>query len=200
MKKLLIIVFLLFLILLPNVKSKEIESKINKIKVDIKGYVINPGVYELEENSTVYDLISISGGLNENADTSIINLSKRLKDQDVVIVYSISEVNEMRNGSTSIKIVEKECICPKIDNVACINDNNIKQNEDLSDESNKGSKINLNTATIDELKTLTGIGDSKAKSIIEYRKNKPFSKIEDLMEVKGIGQTMFNKIKENISV
>ncbi|HPZ24249.1 MAG TPA: ComEA family DNA-binding protein, partial [Bacilli bacterium] len=60
--------------------------------------------------------------------------------------------------------------------------------------------ININTATIEELQTLTGIGESKAKAIIEYREKTPFVKIEDIKNVTGIGDSLFEKIKDNISV
>lgn len=159
-----------------------------KITVDIKGAVKNPGVYEIDTDTTTYELIKLAGGLRSYADTSLINLSKKLSDEDVVIIYTIDEVNSLTSGDRSVKVVEKECMCPKISNVSCVN--------------TKVSKnvINLNTATIEELQTLNGIGKSKAEAIIEYRKNNPFTKIEDIMNVKGIGKSLYEKNKESIGV
>lgn len=102
----------------------------------------------------------------------------------------------MKKGSTSIKYIEKQCVCPKIENAACI--------EDIIDNSNsiinKTGKISLNTATLDELLTIPGIGQSKAKLIIEYRNTNGFKKIEDIMNVKGIGNGIFEKIKDYITI
>ena len=108
-----------------------------------------------------------------------------------------------------IKYIEKECICPKIENDACIeniidnNPNNIVDNNPNNVVDNnpntENDKISLNNATLDELMTLDGIGEVKAKAIIAYREeNGGFKKIEDLMEVNGIGEATFNKIKEKL--
>lgn len=187
MKKLLVLLLVfIFLCNLNVVKCKGI----NKIKVDIKGAVVNPGVYEIDSNSRVMDLILASGGLRIDADTSYLNLSKQLFDEDVIIIYTTYEIKEMINGDTSIKIIEKECVCPKIDNSACIK--NVIVNV-------KSNLININTASLEDLMTLPGIGESKANSIIEYRKTNTFNKIEDLINVKGFGEKMFEKIKNNIT-
>ena len=207
---LLIIVFLFF-----NKSSDEIEltsdlsleikeevteeiPKEEKIKVDIKGAVKNPGVYEINSNRRVADAIAISGGLTNDADTSIINLSKNLTDEMVIIIYTKEEVAEMLKGSTSIKYIEKECICPKIENDACID--NVIDNKPDTNTSNE-QKVSLNSATIDELMQLPGIGEVKAKAIIAYREeNGGFKSIEELLEVNGIGESTFNKIKDQLSL
>ena len=207
---LLIIVFLFF-----NKNSDEIEltsdlsleikeevteeiPKEEKIKVDIKGAVKNPGVYEINSNRRVADAIEISGGLTNDADTSIINLSKNLTDEMVIIIYTKEEVAEMLKGSTSIKYIEKECICPKIENDACID--NVIDNKPDTNSSNE-QKVSLNSATIDELMQLPGIGEVKAKAIIAYREeNGGFKSIEELLEVNGIGESTFNKIKDQLSL
>ena len=192
MKKIIyVVIVLLVLVLTINIKpSKALE--INKIIVDIKGAVNNPGIYELSSGSTVYDLIGMAGGLWSYADTSLINLSKRLSNEDVVIVYTIDEVTSFTSGNTAVKVIEKECMCPKIENVSCI-DKKVNQVIEIG-------MININIATLEELQKLPGIGEAKAKAIIEYRNKTPFSKIDDIMKVKGIGKAMYEKIKDNIRV
>ena len=207
---LLIIVFLFFIknsdeIELTSDLSLEIKEEVTeeipkeeKIKVDIKGAVKNPGVYEINSNGRVADAIEISGGLTNDADTSIINLSKNLTDEMVIIIYTKEEVAEMLKGSTSIKYIEKECICPKIENDACID--NVIDNKPDTNTSNE-QKVSLNSATIDELMQLPGIGEVKAKAIIAYREeNGGFKSIEELLEVNGIGESTFNKIKDQLSL
>ena len=177
--------------------TEEIPKE-EKIKVDIKGAVKNPGVYEINSNGRVADAIEISGGLTNDADTSIINLSKNLTDEMVIIIYTKEEVAEMLKGSTSIKYIEKECICPKIENDACID--NVIDNKPDTNTSNE-QKVSLNSATIDELMQLPGIGEVKAKAIIAYREeNGGFKSIEELLEVNGIGESTFNKIKDQLSL
>lgn len=167
------------------------EVQFTKYMVDIKGAVNSPGVYQLDSNLTVNDAIKIAGGLTKDADTSIINLAKKITDEMVIIIYTKEEVKNSNVVDTVIKIVEKECICPNIQNDGCLNDN-IKDNISNKDE----KLVNINTANLEELETISGIGESKAKSIIEYRqKNGLFEKIEDIMNVEGIGESLYEKIK-----
>lgn len=179
-------------------KKSIVETSVSKkkVNVDIKGAVKNPGLKVLEVGTTVNDLIIYSGGLLENADTSLINLSKKLTDEMVVIVYTTDEVKELKEGSTSIKVVEKECICPQVKNDACVNREEIPK----ENTSNISNKVNINTASKEELMTLSGIGATKAIAIIEYRKTKPFKNVEDITNVNGIGTSTFEKIKDNLTI
>lgn len=177
--------------------EKEI-SKIESIKynIDIKGAVKKPGVYQLDSNLTVNDAIKIAGGLTNEADTSIINLAKKITDEMVIIVYTKEEVKKSNIVDTVIKVVEKECICPNIENDGCLN-NEITDNITNKEES---SLVNINTASIEELQTLSGIGESKAKKIVEYReKNGNFKNIEDIKNVEGIGESLYETIKIHIT-
>ena len=186
------------------------EKKITPelVYVDIKGAIINPGVYEIENNKKVIDVIALAGGFTENADTSMINLAKKVTNEMVVIIYTKEEVKEATKPNQIIKYVDKECICPQIKNDACIN-----QSKNTSTEKNTSSKkedqqatkseekININTATLEELQTLTGIGESKAQSIIAYREEiGSFKTIEELKNVAGIGDSLYEKIKDSITV
>lgn len=170
-----------------EVQTKEEEQTTktnqNKVIVDIKGMVNNPGVYEVETTSRVNDVITLAGGLKEGADTSNINLAKIVYDEMTIIVYSSEEVLEKYKQEVCI------CNCPYIENNACI------------DNETDSSLVNINTAGVEELTTLTGIGDVKAEAIIKYRNEVgKFTTTEDLLKVDGIGEALFEKIKDHITV
>lgn len=179
-----------------EVKEKNKAKTTNtKIMVDIKGEVVNPGIYTLDDNQRVIDVINMAGGITKNADTSVLNLSKKLKDEMVIIVYSYYEVKNF----SYVKEVEKKVQtgCSKgindVENDACI--------EDDSSSEEESSIISINTATKEELMTLTGIGEKKADDIIKYREeNGEFTSIEDIKNVKGIGDSLFEKIKDYITL
>ena len=102
--------------------------------------------------------------------------------------------------------IEYECICPDNKNDACIsNQDTVNTNgtkiSSKSSTINKDDKISINTATLEELMTLSGIGETKAKAIIEYRENNgAFKTLEDLMNVSGIGESSYSKIKDSIKL
>lgn len=176
-------------------KSTQKEAKKELYKVDIKGEVNNPGIYTLKESSRVIDVIEAASGLTENANTSVINLSKKITDEMVIIIYSNKQVKEFEKTKEIEKQVQEKCQKP--DENSLVNDACISQEKNSSNN----QKISINNATLEELMTLSGIGESKAKDIIEYRTaNGPFKKIEDLMEIPGIGESIFAKIKENITL
>lgn len=169
--------------------EEEKKTEVKEIKVDIKGSVKKPGVYTLKENSRTNDAIIASGGLLKNANTRFINLSKILNDGDVIVVYSNEEIKKAQKEEKIV--VETPCVCEEIKNDSCYKE----------EKENLTSKININTATTSELIKLNGIGESKAKLIIEYRtKNGKFKDIKDIMNIKGISETLFSKIKENITI
>ncbi|MCI9433711.1 MAG: hypothetical protein HFI86_00350 [Bacilli bacterium] len=181
--------------------NDNLQISSNNTKVNIKGAVVNPGVYSFENGERVIDAIEKSGGLLETADTSVINLSKSLFDEMVIIIYTYDEVQAMKGNNVLVQYVEHECNCPKLENDACL----VKDNESNNNVSNGNfsinQKISLNTATIDQLQTLSGIGESKAKAIIKYREEYGnFTKIEDIMNVTGIGEKVFEQIKDNITI
>lgn len=176
----------------------EIEEAIKYITVDIKGEVKNPGVYKIEEGKRVVDAINASGGLTKKAVTKYINLSKVLKDEDVIIINNISELEKIEDKKNieEIKINNKSNISVKESDVITNDKSDIVKESD----SNKNTIVNINTCTLEELLSINGIGESKAKSIIEYRENVGlFTSKEDIMKVSGIGNSLYDKIKDYIT-
>ena len=177
-------------LIVEETTENEIDDEM--CNIDIKGAIQKPGVYKINCNNTINDIINLSGGLTKEADTSLINLAKKIEDEMVIIIYTKEEVKNSNIVDTVIKVVEKECVCPNIENDGCINDKieNTIENNNL---------ININTATLEILMTIPGIGESKAKSIIEYRnENGNFNSIEDLLNVNGIGEKLYEQIKIHI--
>lgn len=159
-------------------ETNTLEEEKNEIVVHITGAIKQEGVYKLEENSRLTDIVELAGGLREDADMSKINLALILEDGMKINIPSINENLE----ESEDKVVE----------------NTIDINKS---ENNKTKKININTASKEELDTLPGIGEATAQKIIEYRnKNGKFSNIEEIKEVSGIGDSKFEKIKDYIKV
>ena len=180
--------------ILNDISNNTKDSEEEVYLVDIKGAINNPGVYKVPVGTRVNDVINAAGGLTDNADTSLINLSKLVIDEMVIIIYTKDEVQNSNLVNTVIKVVEKECVCPNIENDSCINDK-------ITDTITGGNgKVNINTASMDELSKLDGIGESKAQAIIKYREeNGNFKTIEDITNVSGIGSSVYEKIKDNIT-
>lgn len=179
------------------------EEVVETVSFDIKGQVKSPGVYQLDKNATVMDAIKKSGGLTDYADTTYLNLSRKIKDEMVIIVYSKQEIADMKAGKENVVVVEGKCECPKITNDACLKEEEVITNkkEETKENTTTTGPINLNTATQEELDSLPGIGPSKALDIIAYRKeHQGFKTIEELKNVKGIGDATFNKLKDKITV
>lgn len=174
---------------------KEKEENTENISVDIKGEIINPGIYYMKPSTRVIDVIDKAGGLTENADTSVINLSKKVTDEMVIIVYSKEQVKKFEETKTKEELVQEKC--KKVDensleNDACITSKNTEV---------ASGKININTAPKEVLMTISGIGESKAEDIINYREaNGAFKTKEEIKNVPGIGDSIYSKIEETITV
>ncbi|MDU2265131.1 ComEA family DNA-binding protein [Clostridium celatum] len=152
-------------------KENETPEVKNKIVVEIKGEVVKPDVYLLDEGSIIKDLIDIADGLTDEADISNINRAKELSNHELIIIYNIND--EDRDNT----------------------------NYALENDTESNNIININTATESELQSIPGVGEVKAKSIIIYReKNGGFKKIEEIKSVDGIGEKTFEKIKEFIKL
>lgn len=151
--------------------EEEPEEKQTVIYVDVCGQVNTPGVYELSNDSRVYEAIEKAGGVTEKAALSSLNQAEKLSDGQQIYVPSKEEVE---------KGVQDKASTP-------------------GEEQN--GKINLNTATKEELMTLSGIGETKAEAIIRYRNEQgDFQSIEDIKKIEGIKDGIFNKVKDQIAV
>lgn len=160
------------------VNSQDIEKREGKIVVYITGEVKSPGVYYLEKEARLYNLIDIAGGLLETADIDKINLAEKLEDSQKIVISAVVERNEDDDES----------------NLEYVDTN------ESSEKSLDEGKININKATKEQLKTLNGIGDSTADKIINYRNTNKFNSIEEIMNVPGIGNSKFESIKGYICV
>ena len=150
-------------------KTEESSTQEAVIFVDIKGAVKNPGVYQMKVGDRVKDALDAAGGLTAEADSQKVNLAQRVEDQMVIVVPKVGEEAEAIPAGA------------------------------MSKEESKEGKVNINTATVEELKTLKGVGEKKAEAIIEYRKkNGSFKTKEDLMKVRGIGKKLFESFEERI--
>lgn len=196
-----------------KVEEKDESSKSVQFVVDIKGEVKKPGVYILDEGKRVIDVVKKAGGFTVYADTSANNLSKKITDEMVIIIYSENEIADYLATKEKEEKLEEKCNTDIIVNNSCIesssdteNDSDSIENNDKTDEeasssnSDKNKQVSLNSASKEELMTLSGIGESKADAIIEYRKKKKFESIEEIKEVSGIGDALFEKIKDNITI
>lgn len=174
-------------------EAKEEDNSKRKYMVDIKGEVNTPGIYELSPDARIIDVINEAGGLTDSADTTVMNLSKKIADEMVIIIYSKRQVENWLKTKEQEDYLQEKCVQqqegqPK--NNGCI--------EEKKDSTS--TTININTATKEELMSLTGIGEAKADAIMTYRQQTPFTKIEDIKNVSGIGDNIYEEIKNNITV
>ena len=162
-----------------NIKNSVSEEDIEEnIKVYIIGEVKTPGVIELNAGSRLEDAIILAGGTTNLSDLSKINLARVLEDGQKIYIPSINE-----NGNDNLQEVEE------------------LEEYDTNNNLKSAKKININTATITELCTLSGVGESLANKIIKYREeNGKFKTIEDLKNVNGIGDKKYESLKDYICV
>ena len=174
-------------------KEQEKVDITKKIMVYITGEVKNPGIYELEENSRIKDVIEKAGGLKETADITDINLATILQDEDKITIPSKEENKQEKQNTEKIQSNKQSKTTEKSQNTTSISTNTTGKNQN--------TKVNINTATQTELETLPGIGPSIASKIVSYRKeNGKFKSIEEIKKVSGIGESKYANIKELIKV
>ncbi|KGR87683.1 helix-hairpin-helix domain-containing protein [Lysinibacillus boronitolerans] len=157
-----------------NLSESAEEAVMQQVFVEIKGAVMYPGVYELEQDQRIKDVVQLAGGYTENADTQFINHAQKVQDE--MVIYIPIKGEQLEEGAHSLLTLPTE-------------------------SNNKEQKININKADEAMLATLPGIGPSKAQSILTYREeNGQFQTIEDLKNVSGIGDKTFEKLKDAITV
>lgn len=145
-----------------------------KMYVDISGAVVNPGVYEVDSQTRLFQVIEMAGGLTENADMDSLNRAEIVYDGQKIIVGILGEPSAAASESSGSQSAQSGII---------------------------NGKVNLNLAGSATLQTIPGIGPSKAERIIDYRNtNGRFRKIEDIMNITGIGEKTFESIKDYITV
>lgn len=166
-----------------DTKEDKIEEK---IIVHVTGAVEKEGVVEVKEKARINDVIEAAGGITKYADLSLVNLAYIVEDGQKIYIPSKNDTNENSENNKQEKNIVSEA-----------SGTGVIQEEDQK----QGKNVNINKATLVELMTLPGIGESTASKIIEYRKiNGKFNAIEDLKKVSGIGDAKFNTIKSLIHV
>ncbi len=156
-------------------EKQDTQTETQKILVDVEGSVLSPGLYELDADARVGDAVNAAGGLAADAVPAQINLARKIADGEQVYVASVDDA-AVSLGQSSMSVGA------------------------LGKGSEQG-KININTASSDELQKLSGIGPSLAERIIDYREsNGRFSSVDDLQNVSGIGKSRFANIKDKICV
>lgn len=145
--------------------------KEEKIYVHICGAVVNPGVYELDGDSRVFEVIEAAGGFSEDACQDYVNQAGRLNDGERLVIPTIEEIETAKaDGNTGAS-------------------------------SSASGLVNINTASESELGSISGIGAGKAAAIVKYREeNGSFASVEDIMKVSGIKEGTYEKIKDKITV
>lgn len=152
-----------------NNETEVVETSNEKIVVDIKGEVKKPNIYWLDEGSIVEDLIFAAGGITEEGDLRKINRAEELSNHKSIVIPNINDEESQEENIISISG---------------------ENNEDI---------ININTASISELDSLPGIGAAKAEAIVNYREeNGKYKTVEEIKNVSGIGEGVFEKIKNKI--
>lgn len=178
------------------VKIENTEEETNEsIYVEVKGAVQNPGVYAMNEQDLINDAINLAGGFLDNAYTDNINLSKKVTDELVIFVYAEKEYQNSTYSNTTSSNNDYQ-----IDN-ALKNKVSIITSDSTNSDTKTSNLININLASITELMTLPGIGETKANNIISYREENGFFKaIEEIKNVSGIGDATFDQFKALITV
>ena len=160
-----------------DVKKEEKEEKEEPVEqdlitVDVKGAVKSPGIYDLPVGSRVNDAVQKAGGLTEQADSKSINLAQKVSDE--ALVYVPTKGEEVANQQT---------------------------NSGAPSSTSKDKKVNLNKASLEELKQVKGLGGKRAQDIIDHREsNGKFKSVDELKKVSGIGAKTIEKLKDYVTV
>lgn len=170
--------------------KKAAVSKPQEVTCDIAGAVKNEGVYTLKQGARLNELIEVAGGLAHNAQLKNVNRALILRDQDKIHIPYRGE-----------KIKSDQIVSSVGSNTTYSTSEQPSGNANSIGEHSNSSKININTANIQELQKLNGIGQKKAELIVAYRQeNGQFKKIEDLKQISGIGDKTFEALKDQLAV
>lgn len=153
------------------------KSKKQLITVYVSGAVARPGLYELPAGIRAQEAVEAAGGLTEAANQEKVNLAKKLKDGSQVNVPALKGSKKAITGT-----------------------NASAGTASIGRQQKQVGLVNINTASITELDSLPGVGEVTAQRIVEYRQQHSFTRIEDIMQVKGIGEAKFNKMKDRLTV
>lgn len=193
---------------MPGKEPLPWQTESVRFYVHICGEVENPGVYEMEPGSRIFQAVELAGGFTQEAAEDYLNMAQETADGMKITVPSKAEIrsdkDNGRDGDSNSGPTENERASGAEQGTA--SENAWIQMPDVagSEPSDYGSspqKVNLNTATKEELMTLKGIGEAKAADIIRYRQEHgPFQTIEEVMNISGIKEAAFRKIKDDITV
>lgn len=156
------------------------ENMTKKISIYISGAVNSPGVVELKSNERLMEGVKLCDGLTDEADTNRINLAMKVKDEGHYIIPKQGEEIALNDSNENVE-----------------NNNNDGNNITEGDD----KKININSASKEDLDSLPGVGEVTAQKILDYREeNKEFKSIDEIKNVKGIGENKFNDLKDYICI
>ena len=153
-----------------------------RIAVYVSGEVRQPGVYALDSGDRVLDALRAAGGATDVADLDAVNLALPLSDGQQIHFPRSGYMNGHASGVSSIGSLGSA-------------------SDRMGGGYGAGGGLNVNTATADDLETLPGIGERKAAAIVEHRvANGPFERVDDLLEVSGIGEGILDSIRDMVRV
>ena len=153
-------------------EEKEESPEQDLITVDVKGAVKSPGIYDLPVGSRVHDAVQKAGGLTDEADSKSLNLAQKISDEALVYVPTKGEEAASQHAASG-----------------------------TTPSTSKEKKINLNKASLEELKQVKGLGGKRAQDIIDHREaNGKFKSVDELKKVSGIGAKTIEKLKDYVTV
>ena len=152
-------------------EEKEESPEQDLITVDVKGAVKSPGIYDLPVGSRVHDAVQKAGGLTDEADSKSLNLAQKVSDEALVYVPTKGEEAASQQVASG-----------------------------TTASTSKDKKVNLNKASLEELKQVKGLGGKRAQDIIDHREaNGKFKSVDELKKVSGIGAKTIEKLKDYVT-
>lgn len=180
--------------------AEQKEETAATIKVYVSGAVHNPGLHDIASGSRAVDAIVAAGGLTEEANKDRVNLAKICKDGMQINVPRLSakELRRLRMERSVGNVSTESTVTPESSYAAPAD--GAYSAAAGTESAVYGGVIHLNSASAAELEELPGVGEVTAQRIVEYRAQHGFSRIEDIMNVKGIGQAKFNKMRPYLAL